>query len=276
MVTRAAEVPGAVWKRSVLLLVAAVVLAASAWVNPLAGTAARYNREATVAALSIYASLRTVSATLSVMKDADLEGSVLFGSVAASPGQVLEPVTHTLERFADIMFVVALVSGLLALLLGPAAGVGAGVAAVVLSLAAFTVATRRAGRVPPVVRRLGRAAVVLGVALALVVPAVYGLAFRLGDGLTREATADAVAIVEGLSARAPELAEGEAAPGVLDRFGELVRGDAVGRFMATADELLRATVDLSVAYLLKLVVLPVLLALSVWWFARAALRGVAP
>jgi len=40
--------------------------------------------------------------------------------------------------------------------------------------------------------------------------------------------------------------------------------------------LLRATVDLSVAYLLKLVVLPVLLALAVWWFARAALRGAAP
>lgn len=239
-------------RRSLVMLVLAALLVASAWANPPASTAVRYNQQAAAAALSIYATLRTVSATLSVMKDADLEGSVLFGSVAASPGQVLEPVTHTLERFADIMFAVALVSGLLALLSGPAAGVGAGVAALGLTLAA------------------------VAVALALVVPAVYGLAFRLGDGLTREATADAVAVLEGLSARAPELAEGEAAPGVLGRFGDLVRGDAVRRFMATADELLRATVDPSVAYLLKLVVLPVLLALAVRWFARAALRGAAP
>ncbi len=263
-------------RRSLVMLILAALLVASAWANPPASTAVRYNQQAAAAALSIYATLRTVSATLSVMKDADLEGSVLFGSVAASPGQVLEPVTHTLERFADIMFAVALVSGLLALLSGPAAGVGAGVAALGLTLAAVAVATRREGRMPPVAWRLGRSVVVLGVALALVVPVVYGLAFRLGDGLTREATADAVAFVEGVSARAPELAEGEAAPGVLGRFGDLVRGDAVRRFMATADELLRATVDLSVAYLLKLVVLPVLLALAVRWFARAALRGAAP
>jgi len=255
--------------RSLVLLLLAAALVASAWANPLASTAVRYNQQAAAAALSIYATLRTVSATLSVLKDADVEGSVLFGSVAASPGQVLEPVTHTIERFSDIMFVVALVSGLLALVLGPAAGVGALAAAVALAVRVLTAP----GRGPPWLGRLSHAALVLGVVLALVLPAVYGLAFRLGDGLTRAATAEAVAVLEGLSARAPELPAEAREQNLLDRFGDLLRGDAVARFMGAADDLLRATVDLTLAYLLKLVVLPVLLALGVWWLARAAPLG---
>jgi hypothetical protein len=257
--------------QSLVLLVLAAALVASVWVNPVASTAVRYNQQAAAAALSIYATLRTVSATLSVLKDADVEGSVLFGSVAASPGQVLEPVTHTIERFSDIMFVVALVSGLLALVLAPAASVGAVVAAVGLALAAAVVAARREREVPPGLARLGRAAVVLGLALALFLPTVYGLAFRLGDGLTRAAEADARAVLARLSTGSPDLAAGEAEgiAGLRARLGELVTGEAVARFMTAADDLLRASVDLSLAYLLKLVVLPVLLALGLWWLARA-------
>jgi hypothetical protein len=253
-----------------ILLVLAAALLLSAWVNPLAATAVRYNQQAAAAALSIYATLRTVSATLSVLKDADVEGSVLFGSVAASPGQVLEPVTHTIERFSDIMFVVALISGLLALLLGPAAGVGAAVAAIGLAASVLAAAGRAPS--PGWLLRLARSAVALGVVLAVVLPAVYGLAFRLGDGLTRAATAEAVAVLESLSARSPDLPASDEEPRLLDRFGDLLTGDAVARFVAAADDLLRATVDLSLAYLLKLVVLPVLLALGVWWLARALPR----
>jgi hypothetical protein len=254
------------------MLVLAALLVASAWANPLASTAVRYNQQAAAAALSIYATLRAVSATLSVLKDADVEGSVLFGSVAASPGQVLEPVTHTIERFSDIMFVVALVSGLLALLLGPAAAVGAVLAAVGLALAVALRTLPRAHRLPPSAARLGRAAVGLGLVLAVVLPAVYGLAFQLGDGLTRAAEAEARAVLAGLSAESPDLAagDGEPATGLRERLGELVTGEAVARFMTAADDLLRASVDLSLAYLLKLVVLPVLLALGVRWLVRAA------
>ncbi len=259
--------------RAVVTLVLAGLLLASVWVNPLASAAARYNQQASVTALSIYATLRTLSATLSVLKDADVEGSVLFGSIAASPGQVLEPVTHTLERFADIMFVVALVSATLALLLGPAAGIGAAAAGAALAL----LLAHRLGRpaLPPWLRRGARAAAALGIALAVVVPAAYGAAFWAGERLTRAATTEAVAVLERVSARSPELPAGEPRPGVLDRLGDVVAGDAVGRFMATADDLLGATVDLTVAYLLKLLVLPTLLALAVWWFTRAVLRGAA-
>jgi hypothetical protein len=254
--------------RSLVLAVLALALLASAWANPLASTAVRYNQQAAAAALSIYATLRTVSAALSVLKDADVEGSVLFGSVAASPGQVLEPVTHTIERFSDIMFVVALVSGLLALLLGPAASAGGVVAAA--GLAAVVLAASGRPGVPPWLGALGRAAVALGVVLAVVLPTLYGLAFTIGDGLTRAATAEAVAVLERLSARTPELPDAAGEATLLDRFGDLLRGDGVARFMATADELLRATVDLTLAYVLKLVVLPVVLALALWWLARAA------
>jgi len=232
--------------------------------NPLSATAARYNRDASVTAVAIYATLRSMSAVLSVLKDADVEGSVVVTSVTVSPGQTLEPLTQTLERFADIMFVVAMVSAALALLLGPASGLG-GVLAGGALLAAALVLTRPGLVVPPAARRLWRALLTLGLTLAVVLPLAYSLAFWWGDRLTREAAVEATALLERV---APETTD---APPV-DR-SVLERAEA---FLTVATDVFQATVDLSVAFLLKLVVLPAGLALAAWWLARATLAGLNP
>ncbi len=238
------------------LLLLALLLAASVLANPLAGTAARYNRDASVAATAIYASLRSMSALLSVLKDADVEGSVVVTSVTVSPGQMLEPLTRTLERFADIMFVVALVSATLAVVLGPASGLGAVLAAAALAVIAVT-ARRPRGAAPAWLQRLVRLSLTLGLMFALVLPAAYSLAFWWGDGLAGDAAARAAQVLEG--AAPDEVTTPEVGRGVVQQVQAL---------MAMAADLFEATVDLTVAYLLKLIVLPLVLTLAGW----AALR----
>lgn len=254
--------------RPLLLALAALVLLVAAYENPLAGTATRYSRDASVAALATYATLRSLSAAMSVLRDADVEGSVVVGSVALSPGQVLTPVTQTLERFADIMFVVALLSGLLALILSPASAMGGLLAGSALALAALIVLRGRLDRVPAVLVRLWRAVVSLGVVLAVLVPVAYSAAFWWGDGLTRDAALRAEAALSGLARTAPALpeADADAAPW---RWIDTFSVDGVDALMSRAGAVLEATVDLSIAYALKLVVLPLALLATFWWVGRA-------
>ncbi|MFW5680851.1 MAG: hypothetical protein ACOC3D_11340, partial [Pseudomonadota bacterium] len=159
--------------RTPLVAVLAALMLASALYNPLAGTAARYSQEAALAAVAIYATLRSTSAVLAIARDADV--GVSFPVEATfSPGQTLTPMTQTIERFADIMFVVALWSGLLAVLLGPTASVGALAAGLSILALAFLARRRRTAARP--IRRALRSAIALGLLFALLLPLAYSLA----------------------------------------------------------------------------------------------------
>ena len=248
-------------RRPLVLLAVALGLAIGAFVNPLASTAVRYSREAVVATAATYATLRAASAMMAVLKDAD------FGVVVqVSPGQILEPVTTTIERFADIVFAAALVATLVTFLLGPAASVGAGAAALALAgLALSTVG--RAGTTQRRLHRWLRMVAAGGLALALLLPLAYAGAFWLGELLTADATARAAAA---LGQIAQESDEGAVVEGSwLQQLRDAVALDRARSILAMAGELFGATVDLAVAYLVKLVVLPLLLALAGWWLFRA-------
>jgi hypothetical protein len=252
--------------RTPLVVLLACTLLASTLFNPLAGKAARYSQEAAVAAVAIYATLRSTSAVLAIARDADV--GVNFPVEATfSPGQTLTPVTQTIERFADIMFVVALWSGLLAVLLAPAASVGAVAAGV--SILALALLARQRMTAPLPVRRLLRSAIGLGLLFALLLPLAYSLAFVVGDSLTREATREASEVLTRVPTEEVEV-PGSRVPGLDDIRALLEQANAA---LALAGDLFVATVDLTVAYLLKLVVLPILLGLVGWWLVRALASG---
>ena len=106
-----------------LLLCATAILLAIA--NPLADAAAGFNREVTIGSTALYGTLRVMNSVMSVAKDADVTGGVGVASVTASPGQLLQPVTNTIDRMAELLFWLAILSGVLAALFLPVAKVAA-------------------------------------------------------------------------------------------------------------------------------------------------------
>lgn len=213
--------------------------------NPLAGIASTYNTEIAASGAAIYGSLRFASSAMSVAKDADIAGSVAIASVTLSPGQVLEPVTATINRMADLLFGLVLASGVISVTLPAVARIGAVllcISGILLAAAQYAgTGLRSAGGG---LRRLGVATARLGAITAILVPGAYSIAFLLGDFLTADAWRSATAVFETLSEdfNAPTEAiliappatattteaEPKADPGL---FGGLVDGvgDAIGQ-----------------------------------------------
>lgn len=184
-----------IWPAAALILFGLVGL----MVNPLAGLASSYNAEIAATGAAIYGSLRFATSAMSVAKDADLGGSVAVASVTFSPGQVLEPVTATINRMADLLFGLVLASGVVSVTLPALARIGAvlmAVAGVLLVIAQIVQA-----RMPTDggLQRLGSATARLGVVVTIIVPAAYATAFILGDFLTADAWRSATAVFEKLS-----------------------------------------------------------------------------
>lgn len=167
--------------------------------NPLAGIASTYNTEIAASGAAIYGSLRFASSAMSVAKDADIAGSVAIASVTLSPGQVLEPVTATINRMADLLFGLVLASGVISVTLPAVARIGA----VLLSISGILLAIAQLGwarlHSDSGLRRLGVATARLGAITAILVPGAYSIAFLLGDFLTADAWRSATAVFETLS-----------------------------------------------------------------------------
>lgn len=228
-----------VWPAVTLIILGLVGLMA----NPLAGLASSYNAEIATTGAAIYGSLRFASSAMSVAKDADLGGSVAVASVTFSPGQVLEPVTATINRMADLLFGLVLASGVVSVTLPALARIGA-----VLMAAAgilLVVAQMVQARMPTDggLQRLGFATARFGVVVAIIVPAAYATAFMLGDFMTADAWRSATAVFERLSedfeappgpilpvpeATTPPVAAPEAETGLLEGFVNGV-GTAIGQ-----------------------------------------------
>jgi hypothetical protein len=163
-------------------------------VNPLADRAAQYNRDVTIGSTALYGTLRVMNSVMSVAKDADVTGGVGVASITASPGQLLQPVTNTIDRMADLLFWLAIVSGVLSTLFLPIAKVAAIGLVVVSLLQAGASLTRQ--RLPALAARLAKAGLTLCLLGAVVLPLSYAVAFRAGAEMTDSAWQGATAVFD--------------------------------------------------------------------------------
>ena len=290
-------------KGLIVWLLVAAFAGALFLVNPLADVAARFSRDVTLGSGALYTTLRVANSVMSVARDADITGGVGVASVTASPGQLLQPVINTIERMVDLLFGLAIVSGILSLVLVPVAKVASiGLAACALFCAGMTLTSRR---VPPMLERLTRSVMVLGILGAVLLPASYTIAFYAGDAITDRAWTHATEVFDqmrgqhaaaGLDDEAAGMAGAltptdripPAEDGMFDRLGTAFTGtlQAASDMAATAaanaqiirdgvaisTDLFAASIGIATAYLVKLLVLPILILAAMLYLMRSALR----
>lgn len=288
-------------KGLIVWLLVAVFAVALFLVNPLADVAARFSRDVMIGSGALYGTLRVANSVMSVARDADITGGVGVASVTASPGQLLQPVINTIERLVDLLFGLAIVSGILSLVLVPVAKVASvGLAVCSLFCAALTLSARQ---VPPMMDRLARAIIALGVLGALLLPASYTIAFYAGDAITDRAWSQATEVFDRMQGQHASV-DGDVAAtagvlsptdrivpaedGMFDRLGSAFTGtlQAASDMAATAAanaqviqdgvaisaDLFTASIGIATAYLVKLLVLPALILAAFLYVLRAAMR----
>lgn len=290
-------------KGLIVWLLVAAFAGALFLVNPLADIAARFSRDVTLGSGALYTTLRVANSVMSVARDADISGGVGVASVTASPGQLLQPVINTIERLVDLLFGLAIVSGILSLVLVPVAKVASvALGACALFCAGLTLTARR---VPLFMDRLAKAVLVLGVLGAVLLPASYTIAFYAGDAITDRAWTNATEVFDRMRGQ-QTLAGGDvdavlptetlsptdrsppAEDGMFDRLGSAFTGtlQAASDMAATAAanaqviqdgvaisaDLFAASIGIATAYLVKLLVLPVLILAAFLYLLRATTR----
>ncbi|OQP88011.1 hypothetical protein BTR14_00545 [Rhizobium rhizosphaerae] len=292
-----------------LLTAALAVLLAFA--NPLADRAAGYNRDVTIGSTALYGTLRVMNSVMSVAKDADVTGGVGVASVTASPGQLLQPVTNTIDRMAELLFWLAILSGILSTIVLPVAKVAAVGLAAASALLALIAGLGRS--LPEAGQRLMRGLVVLGLVGALALPLSYTLAFHAGEAMTNTAWKQATAVFDRLQTDysdkaaeaavvppptpAPEVAPPEqsllgrigtaigasgaalsetvtSASGVVERLSEGVISQAkvVADGVAISGDLFNASIAIAVSYLVRILVLPALILGACLYLIRLGFR----
>ncbi|QQR38466.1 hypothetical protein [Devosia rhizoryzae] len=294
--------------------------------NPFTQIATNYNRDIAVAGAGVYGGLRTLTAVMNLAKDTNITASVIAASVETSPGQVLQPVISTIERFSNLLFALIVTSGVLAIVLPVVATLGGGVLLVGAGVRA--VMSKIGHPLAGSIDRAARGLVTLGILAALGIPGSYAIAFFIGDRVTAEAWEEATGVFDeqAAAAEANDLAgvdlsevdlpteeevleapvaassveEGNIFTQALDSVGDAVGGVAsssqdaiqrtlqstvgfaevarrqvmagatvIGNGVAAAADILEASVKIGVAYLVKLIVLPVLLMLGFLWVFRS-------
>ncbi|KQZ92776.1 hypothetical protein ASD64_19195 [Mesorhizobium sp. Root157] len=295
--------------------------------NPLIQIATDYNRDIAIAGAGVYGGLRTLTAVMSMAKDTNITASVIAASVEMSPGQMLQPVISTIERFSNLLFALIVTSGVLAIILPVVATLGA--SGLMVGAGVRAVLSKIRHPVASAIDRAARGLVTLGILAALGIPGSYALAFFIGDRITAQAWEEATGVfdeqtaaaeanrVEGIElstvevppeeeaiAAAPEDTPAEGSGNILaqalDSVGNAVGGmassssEAIQRTLrstvgfaevarnqvmsgaavitngvAAAADILEASVKIGAAYLVKLIVLPILLLIGFMWVFRS-------
>jgi hypothetical protein len=237
--------------------------------SPLVAASERFNRDVAVASAATYVSLRAINAALSAVQEVEVGGS--FGvSGNFQPLKWLEPVDDTVEQVSRLIFLVALLNGVLSLSVGPVSAIGFALLAAALLARCGCEAS---GRAPPLLRRGMAGCGGLGLALAVGLPLAVALGSWAGDWLTAARWAEANAALEQIAAEARALI-GEAGSeerGWRETIGAYL--GAGGLFWDRSDELLRASLTLSGVYFLRMVVLPAVIFLACLRLMRALLAG---
>ena len=153
-------------KPSYVFLAIAILLV---FVNPLATVAAGYNQESSLVAAGVYTSYRVISRLVSMVAETQIEASAVVASVTFMPGKTLQSLLDTLQRFGDMMFPLMIVSGVLGVIIVPAAKLGAGLAAFGLVIhVALGHVERISGAVRVQLQRLAHGLVSIGILIALI------------------------------------------------------------------------------------------------------------
>ncbi len=259
------------------ILAALVLAAVSLWLaiapatNPAVTISERFNRDVAQASAATYISLRAINAALSAAQEVEV-GASLGVSGSVQPLKWLEPVDDTVERISEVIFVVAVVNGLLSLSVAPVAAIGFFlIALALLGRCGCEVSARGWPGAPPALRRAAEGCAVLGVGLAIVVPCSFALGSWAGEVLTAERWADANGTLDMVAAEARKLIGG--AEGVDFGWRETASAylAAGGVFWEQSDDLLSASLTIGGIFLLRLVLLPLVIFVALAYLARSLL-----
>jgi hypothetical protein len=260
-----ADAPGARMRWLALAAAAAALLAAlTQSVSPLTSGARGYAEDVAATSAATYVSLRTLNAFLSTAQEIEVGGAFVV-SGTAQPLKVLEPLDDTIERIAGVVFGVMVISGVLAVALGPVSAMGFGLLA--LAALSWAAAPRRLGALP---RRIG----LYGGFLGLAVPLVFLLASLMADRMTARVWEEHQTVIAELAATVgadelPDVEEGGWWLALQERLGGVERYQAVAAALyENADAIIASYIAILSVFLFRLLVLPLMLAGGFWLVAR--------
>lgn len=249
-----------------------VLLALVPKANPLVWKGKKLSGEVAVACAVTYVSLRTVNAVLSTAQDVQVSGSLVVASADFKPLKWLEPVDDTVERTSELVFALAVLTGVLSVAMGPITSVGLLLLAGSLlgGIAKWRGEPHERAESPLLVRSRN-----IGLLLAFGLPLAFIVGAWLGDIATHAAWADATETLASIAGQAGAVV-GEPGGGEIDLnalekvrkyFSDATKNisDASKYFSAArnlwdnAGDLLNVSVTLAGVYLLRLVVMPCLL-----------------
>lgn len=226
------------------------VLAALAYDrNPLTRAAQAHAETVATISAATYVSLRALNAFLSTAQEVELGGSLVV-SGTVQPLKILEPIDDTIERIAGVIFALMLVSGVLAVAMGPVGGIGW----TLVALAALVWLVPRA-RVPGL-RALARRMISYGLFLGLALPLAFVLAAVFADAMTERTYARHNATVTELTAEvAPTDVTAETSTWQdIDRYRRMAR-----TLYSQADTLITSYLAILAVFVFRLFVFPLVL-----------------
>lgn len=266
-----------------ILLIAALSISAAVFhtKNPIARGAEGYAASIATVSAATYVTLRTLNAILSTAQEVEVGASVgVSGSL--QPGKILEPVDDTIERIASAVFTLMLVSGVLAIAMGPIGAIGGGM----IALACLLRLVAPHERVLSAARKLG----VYGAFLALGLPLCLIASNLLAVPLTGSALVQHQSVVDAIVADVPNSASDSIEisvdderwfDGLRDTFSAgtdyLVKGQRflaqANSIMTNADTLIKSYLSILAVLIFRIFLLPILLVVAVWQVARSFARS---
>lgn len=252
--------------------------------NPVFDLSQQYSAKIATSAVTLYASLRLINSVLSVAMETEVSGGAVLVSGTVQPLKMLEPVDDTVERVADVVFVLALIAGVMTIALAPIGGLG-----LALLGAALIGGAAMHGKLAPWADGLIARVRSTGLALGLAIPLGLIAGFAGGEWLTQNAVTNANQVITGLTDTLDDEAasvqtEQSQAPTTFGALQEALFGkseasasgtlsiaqstkrylDIAGTVMTKADELFVSFAQLLAAYLFQMIVLPLVLIGVLW------------
>ena len=182
------------FRLNAMLLLFALALS---FTNPFASRAAKYNSEVYVSATAVYTSYRVINRVLSVAADTSVQVGIIGTSAGFKPGQILRSLLDTLDRFADLLFPLMILAGVLSIAISPVAALAAALAALGFALRISADLTARYSTIVAThIKRLGNACAGIGILFALVIPLTYTAGYLIGNQITARSWEDAVTTFE--------------------------------------------------------------------------------
>lgn len=177
-----------------IFLLLAVVLC---FTNPFASRAAKYNSEVFVSATTVYTSYRVINRVLSVAADTSVQVGIIGTSAGFKPGQILRSLLDTLDRFADLLFPLMILAGVLSIAISPVAALAAALAALGFMLRISADLTAQYSTIVAThIKRLGNACAGIGILFSLVIPLTYSIGYLIGNQITADRWENAVTTFE--------------------------------------------------------------------------------